>query len=43
MGINEKFSQDVSFLTKNNDTSHSYQQIAKTKTLKRWKSPCYLN
>lgn len=35
MGINAKFSQDVSFLTKNNDTSHSYQQIAKTKTLKR--------
>ena len=35
MGINEKFSQDISFLTKNNDTSHSYQQIAKTKTLKR--------
>lgn len=35
MGINEKFSQDVSFLTKNNDTSHSYKQIVKTKTLKR--------
>lgn len=35
MGINDKFSQDVSFLNKNNDTSHSYKQIVKTKTLKR--------
>ena len=32
-GINDKFSQDVSFLNQNNDTSHSYKQIAKTKTL----------
>ncbi len=35
MGINDKFSQDVSFLKQNNDTSHSYKQIVKTKTLKR--------
>lgn len=34
-GINDKFSQDVSFLNQNNDTSHSYKQIAKTKTLKK--------
>lgn len=35
MGINDKFSQDVSFLKQNNDTLHSYKQIVKTKTLKR--------
>lgn len=35
MGINDKFSQDVSFLKQNNDTLHSYKQIVKTKILKR--------
>ena len=35
IGINNKFSQDVSFLNQNNDISHSYKQIAKTKTLKK--------